>query len=183
MVLPILMLISRRFGKWGGCDRGGRCDRHQRYVPHCQPCRGRPAGFAAPLYNRVVVPHAVREEINRGMRQPVLADIASCVWIETQVVANRAVVSSLELELDRGEAEAIALAVELRAALVLMDERKGRRAASRLGLTPIGLLGILVEAKQKRLIDAVRPVMDALTEKAGFWIGQELYNHVLQAAG
>jgi predicted nucleic acid-binding protein len=135
------------------------------------------------LYERVVVPKAVREEIARGMRQPVLAEIASCTWIETQAVANQVVVSSLELELDRGEAEAIALAVELRAALVLMDERKGRRVALHLGIMPVGLLGILIEAKNKQLIEAVRPLMDDLIQKAGFWIGQELYNHVLRAAG
>ncbi len=124
------------------------------------------------LYNQVVVPQAVHDEINKGIQQPALAEILSCAWLQTQTAANRAVVASLELELDRGEAEAIALAVELKAALVLMDERKGRRVALRLGLTPIGLLGILIEAKQRRLI-----------QEAGFWIGRELYNYVLEAAG
>jgi len=97
-------------------------------------------------------------------------------------VADRNLVASLQLELDDGEAEAIALAVELKADLILLDERKGRVIAARLGLRFIGLLGMLVEAKHRSLISAVRPIMNDLIGKAGFWIGQELYDYILQVA-
>lgn len=56
--------------------------------------------------------------------------------------------TALQMELDPGEAEAIALAVELKAHLLLLDERRGRVVASRLGLHFVGLLGVLSEAKQ-----------------------------------
>ena len=60
---------------------------------------------------------------------------------------------------------------------------KGRMIASRLGLRVTGLLGLLIEAKQRGLIAEVKPLMDSLIVKAGFWISQALYDRVLTVAG
>jgi len=87
------------------------------------------------------------------------------------------------LELDIGEAEAIALAVERKSDILLIDEQKGRKVASRLGLDRIGILGILIQAKNKGFIIEVKPIMDDLRIQAGFWIKNDLYNYVLQEAG
>lgn len=136
------------------------------------------------LYDTVVIPQSVHDEIViAGAGQPGAIEVATLDWIETRQVAGRNLVASLQLELDDGEAEAIALAVELKADLILLDERKGRVIAARLGLRFIGLLGMLVEAKHRSLISAVRPIMNDLIGKAGFWIGQELYDYILQVAG
>jgi len=136
------------------------------------------------LYGQVTIPQAVYNEIVIvGTGQPGATEVEAFDWIETQQATNRTVVASLRLELDEGEAEAIALAVELKAGLLLLDERKGRAIASRLGLTFIGLLGVLIEAKHRGLILTIEPLLDDLIGKAGFWIGQKLYDHVLQAAG
>jgi uncharacterized protein len=88
-------------------------------------------------------------------------------------------VAQLRAELDLGEAEAIALALEKRADLVLVDERLGRRAARALGLRVTGLLGVLAEAKRAGLIERVKPVIEDLQERAGFWISAELVSQVL----
>lgn len=136
------------------------------------------------LYGRIIIPQAVYHEIVVvGAGQPGAVEIKTFDWIETQQATDRILVTSLELELDIGEAEAIALATALKADLLLLDERKGRLVASRLGLKFIGLLGILIEAKHKGLIVEVKPIMDDLITKAGFWISQQLYQHVLQVVG
>jgi len=75
------------------------------------------------------------------------------------------------------------LALETQAELLLMDERMGREVARHLGLTVTGLIGILVEAKHRRLIPAIKPWLDALRDQAGFRVRQTLYDQVLQDAG
>ena len=62
----------------------------------------------------------------------------------------------------------------------MIDERRGRLVAARLNLRYIGILGILVEAKSQGLITEVKPVLDALINNAGFWVGETLYNRVLR---
>ena len=85
-------------------------------------------------------------------------------------------------ELDPGEAEAIALAAEIDADWLLMDERLGRETARHFGLIPIGLIGILKIAKQQREIEALAPVLDQLRDLAGFRISDALYELVLREA-
>jgi hypothetical protein len=69
------------------------------------------------------------------------------------------------------------------AELLLVDEERGRTIAQRLGLRVIGLLGVLIEAQHRGLIDAVNPILNALVNRAGFWVTRDLYVRVLQAAG
>jgi uncharacterized protein len=86
-------------------------------------------------------------------------------------------------ELDEGESEAIALAVQLRVSTVLMDEHAGRAAAHSLGLTPIGVLGVLLRAKRAGSLSSVTEAMQSLRVEAGFFIAEPLYQQILQAAG
>jgi hypothetical protein len=136
------------------------------------------------LYEKVVIPQAVYQELTvPGLEPPGAKEVQTLAWIESRPVTDRALVTALETELDPGEAEAIALAIELKADLLLLDERRGRTVAARFGLRFIGLLGVLIDAKHQGYIPAVRPIMDDLVAKAGFWVSQQLYARVLQAAG
>ncbi len=135
------------------------------------------------LYRRVVIPPAVRDEMVAGIRLGLIPHTDIPAWLETKQVTSRTAVLSLLSELDEGEAEAITLAVELGADFLLLDERKGRVVAARLGLQVLGLLGVLVEAKHRGFVHAVKPIMDNLIRKAGFWISDELYQRALLAAG
>lgn len=128
------------------------------------------------LYGTVVVPREVARELERGR-------VTLPRWLQVRDVSDRAAVMRLETELDLGEAEALALAVELKADQVLIDEQLGRAVAARLGLRHIGVLGVLLEAKQQGHLESVRPVLDKLVETAGFWIAAELRRRVLEAAG
>ncbi len=89
----------------------------------------------------------------------------------------------LRRDLDRGEAETIALALELKADLVLLDEREGRHAAQRPGLHVVGVVGILLEAKARGHIATIRQHLDALRRMAGFYLSEPLYQHALILAG
>jgi predicted nucleic acid-binding protein len=135
------------------------------------------------LYGQIILPDAVFEEITvAGAGEPGAHEIAQAAWVTRQSVRSTPLVAALCIELDAGEADAIALAVESNADLILLDERIGRRAAKRLGLTAVGTLGILIAAKDRGLLATVRPALDALRVNAGFWITDELYSPVLNAA-
>ncbi|MEH1831280.1 MAG: DUF3368 domain-containing protein [Nostoc sp.] len=64
----------------------------------------------------------------------------------------------------------------MKADQVLIDERRGCMVAARVNLSYTGILGILVEAKSQKLISAVKPLLDALINQAGFWVAEPLYN-------
>ncbi|HAK97320.1 MAG TPA: DUF3368 domain-containing protein [Planctomycetes bacterium] len=136
------------------------------------------------LYERVAIPETVHAEIAGSADDlPGALEFKAADWIEVRRPGDTALVTTLRAELHAGEAEAIALAHELRADLILLDERKGRAAAARLNLRVVGLLGVLVEAKHKGLVPALKPLLHELTTRAGFWIGKELFQAVLIAAG
>ena len=90
---------------------------------------------------------------------------------------------SLMRDLDRGEAQSIALSLELKADLILLDEKEGRRAAQRLGLRTLGVVGVLLEAKALGEIEHIRPHLDALRQAAGFYLSKSVYRTALAAAG
>ncbi|GAB4177831.1 MAG: DUF3368 domain-containing protein [Coleofasciculaceae cyanobacterium] len=136
------------------------------------------------LYGEILIPTAVFNEItNVGNTDASAVIVPTLDWIQTRQVANRVLADTLLAEIDSGEAEAIALFIELNADRLLIDERLGRTAAIRLGVGVTGVLGVLIAARRRGLIPAVRPLLDELIEQSGFWVGEELYVEVLQAVG
>lgn len=136
------------------------------------------------LYDKVLIPEGVFQELSAiGSEQAEVSMIQALSWIEMRTVVNRSLVDSLQLELDAGEAETIVLALEMKDELILIDERRARKIASRLGLRSMGLLGVLVEAKHRGLIPMVKPIFDEMIVKAGFWVSNQLYTRILQEVG
>ena len=104
-------------------------------------------------------------------------------WIQIRTPQDSGLLRLLLMQLHRGEAEAIALATELNADRVLIDEQEGRQLASRTGLAVTGVLGILLRAKRAGEITAVKPEVDLLRSKAHFFVSPGLEKRVLAAAG
>ncbi|MFQ3679296.1 MAG: DUF3368 domain-containing protein [Pseudanabaenaceae cyanobacterium] len=135
------------------------------------------------LYGTVIVPTAVyRELVDTDVPVPGGVEVRRASWLEVRSVVNQDVLQQLQIErrLDPGESEAIALALAIGAELLLIDERRGRAEADRRGLKITGLLGILVEAKQKKLLVAVKPLLDALIATATFRVSAALYEQILR---
>lgn len=139
-------------------------------------------GLLEQLYGSVIIPTAVYQELlNSGSTDLAVLAIQTVNWIETRSVTNITLLQSLQNNLDVGEAEAIALAVELNADRLIVDERRGRNEAIKLGLRVTGILGILLAAKQQRLVPLIQPLLDDLIAN-GFWLREELYVEVLRLA-
>ena len=135
------------------------------------------------IYQTVIIPDVVAREL-AAASNPLIPAILQSGWIQPQPLTNSELANQLQQErgLDAGEANAIALALELQADDLLIDERLGRQEALRLGLSIIGILGILLVAKQRSLIPQVQPVMDTLISQAGFRVSPQLYQRVLALA-
>ena len=138
------------------------------------------------LYHDVWIPEAVRGELLRISDAAVREEIARAIrgeWLKVRAANNTSLIHLLTGELDAGEAEAIALALQLEASCLLLDEREGRTLAKQLDLRVVGVLGILLRAKAKGMLPAVKPEIDALRAKAHFFISRDLETKVLATAG
>jgi hypothetical protein len=141
-------------------------------------------GLLARVFNQVIIPEAVWQEVVvDGEGQPGAEEVRQADWIVREVASNRQLVHSLRQELDAGEAEAIALSVEINADWLLMDERLGRETARHFGLGYIGLIGVLQVAKRRGEIEMLRPLLAQLRDLAGFRVSPALYERILQEEG
>ena len=136
------------------------------------------------IYGTILIPQAVYDELTVFDRPvPGTAEVQMFDWINVRRVTDRNQVANLRQVVDAGEAEAIALALELSAERLLIDEASGRALAESLGLSITGILGTLLIAKQRGLVLSIQPLMEDLIQKAGFWVSPGLYRLVLDSAG
>ncbi|MFM7091785.1 MAG: DUF3368 domain-containing protein [Bacteroidota bacterium] len=85
-------------------------------------------------------------------------------WIRIEQIQDRKSIAYF-LDLDKGEAEAIILASEIEADLILLDEALGRYHAKHAGLKVTGTIGVLIKAKKRGLISELKPLIFELREK------------------
>lgn len=135
------------------------------------------------LYGKIHVPSAVWQEIvAAGHDRAGTTEIDSAKWIRQGNIKDAIAAEVLGERLDAGESESIVLSLELRADVLLMDEERGRRIAVARGINVIGTLGMLVLAKQRKLVPSVTILLDKLIA-AGFRMSANLYRAVLTLAG
>jgi predicted nucleic acid-binding protein len=109
------------------------------------------------------------------------AELSTAPWLQQVMPTDAALLARLRIEIDTGEAEAVALAVERRT-LLLVDDRRGRRLATELGVAYTGTVGLLIDAKVTGLIPAVGPLLDDLVA-SGVYLGAGLINRARRLAG
>lgn len=133
-------------------------------------------------FGQIVIPQAVCDETTvKGFpaSEFVLQAIAA-KWLQVRPVST--IAPKIPPELDDGEREAITLALETGEPQILLDEREARQVAQSLGLQVIGTLGILLLAKNRKIITQVQPVLDAMINHAQYWVSRSLYEQVLRQA-
>ena len=134
-------------------------------------------------FGEVLIPRAVLEELrveenlpgSKGVRDAIKAG-----WIRIEAVKQDPLVTAMQRDLDKGEAEAIALAIQVNAEWVLMDERDGKKAARSMKLKVIGVLGILLKARRGGRLRSLKQAMDRLREKAGFYVREDLSSAIIR---
>lgn len=130
------------------------------------------------LYQEIYIPQEVFNEIEAGINKPYYLNLLAFDWIKIVQIQDTKSIQYF-LDLDRGEAEAIILATEMDADLILLDEVLGRFHAKHAGLKVTGTIGVLVKAKNLGHIAAIKPLLFDLREK-GVWLSQTLIESILQ---
>ena len=132
------------------------------------------------LYGEIIIPNAVNKEVlqleNKGY---LLSEFINADWIKIYSAHNLSNVKNYINILDQGELEAISIAIELNADLLIIDEKLGRTVATNLGFDITGLVGILMTAKNKNLIPSVKTALDKVI-LLGCRISKKLYNIALK---
>jgi len=124
------------------------------------------------LFGEVVITDIVRKEIQADLPE----------WIKVENNYDLDTYETLKQRLDSGEASAIALSIQTPNCLLVMDERKGRSVAQELGVEVIGLLGIVLKAKQTGLLESGETVLEEL-EDHGLWLSSKLKAQLIKSLG
>ena len=135
------------------------------------------------LFHGLLIPPSVYHEVViEGRGRPGSEEVREASWIRVVEIRDRPLKRLLQFLLDEGESEVIVLALEVKASLVLLDDREARLQAKRLGLRVTGTLGVLLRAKKLGLIESLREELNKL-KKTGFRISRSLEEEILNAAG
>lgn len=124
------------------------------------------------LYQSIEITSIVNNEISSELPD----------WISINDSYNESVFKTLVPSLDKGEASSIALALEYKDVLLIIDEKKGRRQAKEMGIRITGLVGIIIQTKKKGHINSGKEKLDALIEE-GFHLSEKVYSLALSKMG
>jgi len=124
------------------------------------------------LFGTIIITKTISEEFNQDLPD----------WFEIQSPTNKTYQKILEASLDKGEASAIALAIEEADCLLIIDDLKGRNFAEQLGLKVTGTLGVLIDAKLSGFLKSVKPSLEKI-RNTNFRLTNDLERKALAKAG
>lgn len=134
------------------------------------------------LFQKIIIPKAVYQEVvDEGKDRSGTAEVKKAVnkWIEVKEVKNSDEVKTLRALLDYGEAEVVVLAQEIKADLLILDNREPRVFAKHLGFNLIGTIGVLMLAYEKEFLKNPIEKIFELREK-GFYISDRLLKEIIK---
>ena len=102
-------------------------------------------------------------------------------WVEIAEVKDKYRQTILELQIDKGESSAIALALETPDSIVILDDYKARKIAERLGITFTGTIGVIIKAKLNGTIPSVKPILEKI-KQTDFRLSREIETQALKEA-
>jgi len=139
------------------------------------------------FYGKIIIPPAVwKEVVEEGMGRIGVTEAKQARqdgWIDVVSPTDKPLIRLLKHDLDEGEAEVIALAIEQKADVVFLDESNARKIAEVYDLVKTGVIGLLIRAKKEGRIESLKKELNTLRDKAGFWIEEKLYQQVLRSVG
>jgi predicted nucleic acid-binding protein len=124
------------------------------------------------LFGKICITEEIAKEFNQALPD----------WFEISNPKNKTYQIMLEATLDKGEASAIAFAIEQEDCLLILDDLKGRKYAEHLGLKITGTLGVLLDAKVSGHLASVKSCIDKM-KQTDFRLTQELERQVLEKSG
>jgi predicted nucleic acid-binding protein len=132
------------------------------------------------LFHHILIPRAVDMEL-RSLDKPG-SRFSDLKWVEVVSVQNEEVIISLRKDIDKGEAETIALAKQMNADVVIIDENAGYQIAKHFGLPVVRTLSMLKVAKDKKIISKIRPIVEQMV-KRGRWYSKNVIDKFLGDVG
>lgn len=124
------------------------------------------------LYGTVILTKKIKEEFGSTLPG----------WFEIKKVKDLNYQKILETIVDKGEASAIALALELDNPLLIIDDLKGRKLAKKLNLNITGTLGVILKAKEKGIIKSTKGIFEKL-KQSNFRISEKVETELLKLSG
>lgn len=124
------------------------------------------------LFGSVIITSVIEKEFGKKLPE----------WIQVANPSDKKYVQSLLEKVDGGEASAIALAVEQKDCLLIIDDQRGRKIASDLGIHVTGTLGVLVDAKRSGHVPSIKPILSKI-RNTNFRLSEEVEKQALKAAG
>ena len=121
------------------------------------------------VYGEIITTQEVADEFGEALPD----------WIKIESPTNKLLQQTLELQLDKGESSAIALALEIPNSTLILDDQKARKAATSLGLEVTGTLGIIIKAKKLEIVPSIMPILLKLQE-TNFRLTVEIQNEALK---
>jgi predicted nucleic acid-binding protein len=134
------------------------------------------------LFEEVIIPEAVFNELNAVDNYSFIQNLLAMPWLKKLPVRNRQNVKHFQQYVDKGEAEAIALAAEISPKYILIDEKLGRAVAAKMNLEILGTLGLLLIAKRNNILPAIKPIIDKLMSETNFRCNPKLVTDILEKA-